>query len=123
MPASRPGNYTLSLQSTNASGVSPLSNAVAVTLPGPCTGAPSPPEGFLVFRTGAVLTAIRDAAATGPATTGFVLNVSGAFVGSVPLSGRSISAPVGPGTYVMSLFSTNSCGASAPTPTQSITVP
>jgi hypothetical protein len=70
-----------------------------------------------------VVTVVWDAAASGPAPTGYVLNVSGAYIGSLPLAGRSISAAVGPGSYTLSLFATNACGTSPLTTPQTIVVP
>jgi hypothetical protein len=64
-----------------------------------------------------------DPAATGPAPTGFVIAVTGAFNGAVPLSARTISATVGPGTYNLAVLATNACGASVPTTVQTVTVP
>ena len=60
---------------------------------------------------------------SGPAPTGFVINVTGAFNGAVPLSARAISATVGPGTYNLAVLATNACGASDPTTVQTVTVP
>ena len=60
---------------------------------------------------------------TGPAPTGFVLNVSGSLVGSFQVAGRSISGAVSPGLYGLSVFATNICVVSPVTPVQVITIP
>jgi hypothetical protein len=52
-----------------------------------------------------------------------VLNVGGAFAGSFPLPGKTISGAVGPGTYLLSVHATNYCGAGLPTETVAVTVP
>lgn len=117
------GTYTLSLRAVNAAGVSPSSNAVTVTLPGACSGAPLPPANFLAFSTGNTLFLGWDTAATGPAPSSFVIGVTGSFVGSVPIGGRAISGAVPPGTYNVSLQAVNACGGSAFTAAQTVVVP
>ena len=118
-----PGSYTLSLQSVNAAGVSPLSNAVTVTLPGPCSGPPQPPAGFLAYRSGSVVTVVWDAAASG----------FGAHRLRAQRERRIRRQPAAlrpkhlgasrPGSYTVSLFATNACGTSALTTPQTIVVP
>ena len=117
------GTYTLSLRASNAGGASGPSNAVTVTVPGGCTGAPLPPANFLFYTVGNVATALWDPAASGAAPSGYVVNVSGTFNVSIPTSLGIISGAVPPGTYTMTVVATNACGASAPTLPQTITVP
>jgi len=117
------GTYTLSLRAVNGAGVSPSSNAVTVTFPGACSGAPLPPANFLAFNTGNTLFLGWDTAATGPAPSSFVIGVTGSFVGSVPIGGREISGAVPPGTYHVSLQAVNVCGGSAFTAAQTVVVP
>jgi hypothetical protein len=117
------GTYTLSLRARNAGGASASSNPITLTFPGPCSGAPGTPENFLAYKVGNVVFVVWDPAATGPAPTGFVLNVTGSFVGPIPTTGRALSSPVAPGTYNVSVVATNLCGSSAPTAVQSVTVP
>ena len=62
-------------------------------------------------------------AASGAAPTGFLLNVTGAFVSSVPTALRELSGAVGAGSYDFSVLATNACGTSAPTPVQTVVVP
>ena len=62
-------------------------------------------------------------ALNGAAPTGFILIVTGTYSLDVPIAGRSISAPVGPGTYTLSVAATNPCGTSAPTAAQTVASP
>jgi hypothetical protein len=118
------GTYNLSLRATNAGGSSGPSNAITLTFPEPgCSGAPLPPSKFLAYRLGRMLFVIWDPAASGPAPTSFVLNASGAFIGSFATTGRALSGAVGPGTYQLSVAAVNSCGQSAATPPQTVIVP
>ena len=64
-----------------------------------------------------------DPAPSGPAPTFFVLNVSGAFVGTLPTTLRSLTGSVGPGTYTVSVYAANACGNGPATPSQTVTVP
>lgn len=117
------GTYTLSLRATNAAGVSPSSNAVTLTFPGACTGVPQAPASFLVTKAGNVLTIVWDSPADGPAPTGYVLSVSGSFVGSFPTSGRTLAGGVAPGSYTLSVLANNACGNGPATAPQIVTVP
>jgi hypothetical protein len=54
------GTYTLSVSATNAGGTSAPSNAVTVTLPGPCSGAPLTPASFLAYRVGNTVRVVWD---------------------------------------------------------------
>ncbi|MGH9174883.1 MAG: hypothetical protein ACRD1H_11020, partial [Vicinamibacterales bacterium] len=117
------GTYTLTLRASNAAGTSGPSNPVTLTFPGACSGAPLTPTNFLASKAGSVITVVWDPAASGAAPTGFVLNVSGSFVGSFPTTQRSLSGTVGAGTYTLSVYATNACGASAATSSQTIVIP
>jgi hypothetical protein len=117
------GTYTLRLHAVNAGGVSAPSNPVTVTFPGPCTGAPETPSGFLAYKLGNTIFVIWDPATSGPAPTGYVLHVTGAFVDSFPTIGRALSAVAAPGTYNLSVVATNRCGTSTPTPVQTVAIP
>ena len=50
------GTYTMSVSASNAGGTSAPSNAVTVTLPGPCSGAPLSPANFLAYKSGILST-------------------------------------------------------------------
>ena len=61
------GTYTLSLRAINGAGSSPSSNAITLSFPSPCTGAPLPPSNFLAYRVGRTLVVVWDPATSGPA--------------------------------------------------------
>jgi YVTN family beta-propeller protein len=117
------GTYTLRLSATNAAGFSGVSNSVTVTFPGPCTGVPKAPIQLVASRDGNVITVLWESATSGPAATGFMVNVSGSFVGSFPALGRSLSGAVGAGSYTISVSAANACGVSSPTAEQTLIVP
>jgi choice-of-anchor C domain-containing protein len=117
------GTYTLRLRAINAGGASSASNPLTVTFPDVCTGAPATPSGFLVFRNFNQLTAIWDPAPVGPAPTGYVLDVSGAFTGSLQTAARSLGGTVAAGSYSLAVRATNACGSSPPTAAQVVTIP
>ncbi|HTM35062.1 MAG TPA: Ig-like domain-containing protein [Vicinamibacterales bacterium] len=118
------GTYTLSLRATNAGGTSPASNAITMTFPSAtCEGPPLPPSRFLAYRLFRTLFVLWDPAENGGAPTSFVLNASGAFIGSIATTGRALNGSVGPGTYQLSVAAVNACGASSATPAQTVVVP
>lgn len=119
-----PGTYTVSLRAANAAGVSPSSNAVTLTVPGPCSGIPQTPERFLAFRLGSGIGLIWDAAAAGAAPTEYLVEASGAYTGSFTTTERYLmQATVAAGTYQIRVSARNACGTSAPTATQTVVVP
>lgn len=118
-----PGTYTFAVRTLNAVGASAASPGVTLTFPGGCSGAPAPPTNFAVTRTGNVLSLQWDPPATGTAVSGYVLDVSGAVTLALPMTGRSLSSPVPPGSYTFRVRSTNACGQSADTAPQAVTVP
>ena len=61
--------------------------------------------------------------AAGPALTGYILNVTGSFVGSIPTTTRSLSGAAGPGSYTVSLLATNPCGSSGLTGPLTVVIP
>jgi hypothetical protein len=122
-PAVPPGNYTFSLRATNAWGTSGPSNAISLTVPSACSGPPLPPENFLAYKIGNTAYVVWDPAATGTASTAYVLLVNGGFTLSLPTTQRAISGTVPPGTYVLSVVATNACGSSTPTATQTVVIP
>jgi hypothetical protein len=117
------GTYTLALRAVNAAGSSPPSNAVTMTFPGTCTGAPLTPAGFLAYRRGNTLFVTWDPATSGPAPTSYSLNVSGAFAGTFGTPGRTLSGTVGPGSYQLSVSAANACGTSPFSASQTVVVP
>jgi YVTN family beta-propeller protein len=117
------GTYTLSLRAANATGSSGPSNSVILTFPGPCSGVPLTPTGVVAAKDGGLITVVWERATSGQAATGFVLNVTGSFVGSFPTTQRSLSGVVGPGTYTITVSANNVCGTSAPSIAQTVVIP
>ncbi len=118
------GTYTFAVRAVNATGIAgPPSNAVTLTFPGGCSGAPETPTNLLAYRIGNTIYVVWDPPTTGPAPTGYLLHVTGAFVGTFPTAARSLSGAVGAGVYGLSVSATNGCGASAATPVQVVAVP
>jgi hypothetical protein len=117
------GTYTLSLRATNAGGAGPSSNPVTLAFPGACSGVPQAPANFLGYRVGNTVFVVWDSPTAGPAPTHYVLNVSGAFVGSFGTTGRSMFGTVGPGSYSLNVVAINACGSSVASPVQVVTVP
>lgn len=117
-----PGTYTFAVRATNAVGTSAASPPVTLSFPGACSP-PLAPTGLSVGTSGVVVTASWQLPSSGAAPTGYLLLVSGAFSGVVPLSTRSIAAPAPAGTYTLSVVAIGSCGQSPPTPSQTVTVP
>jgi hypothetical protein len=118
-----PGTYTLSLRAVNGAGPSAPSNAVTLTFPQPCSGPPLVPDSFVAYRVGNTINVLWDPAASGPAPTAYMLNVTGSLTASIPTPTRVLSGGVGPGTYSLSVVAVNPCGTSAPTPAQVVVVP
>ena len=114
------GTYSLSVRAANSAGTSASSNPVTLTFPGPCSGPPLASPNFLVYAIGNTIYVVWDPATTGPATTSYLLNVTG--FGSFPTTARAISGTVGPGTYELSLTSVNACGT-ATTTSQTVRIP
>jgi subtilisin-like proprotein convertase family protein len=140
------GTYTFTVLNGNAGGLSAPANSFTGTFPGTCTP-PQMPENLLVYlpsilkpttstaapsRTphdvrpfaGSLLGAIWDLPLIGASPSGYQLNItSSIFTGSLPITQNSISGPVPPGSYTISVSATNACGVSPPTPAQTVTVP
>jgi IPT/TIG domain-containing protein/Big-like domain-containing protein len=118
-----PGTYTFTLRALNASGSSQPSSPITLTFPGPCSGPPSAPSGFIAYKVGSTIHLLWDLPAGGPAPTAYILNVSGSFVGAFPTPARQMSGTVGAGSYTFSVVASNACGASAATAAQTVTIP
>jgi subtilisin-like proprotein convertase family protein len=118
-----PGTYTVRVREVVRGRQGPSSSPVTLTFPGPCSGAPLPPANFLAYRIGNTVFVLWDPPAGGPAPTGYILNVTGAYVGSFPTAGRALSGQVPPGSYKLEAIAQNPCGASGPTPPQTVVVP
>ena len=117
------GTYTMSLRAVNSTGISASSNSVTLTFPGTCSSAPAPPTNFVATTGVNALSLSWGLPASGSAPSGYLLIVTGAFVGSVPVTGRSVAGAVPAGTYTLSIAATNACGTSAPSPPVTVTVP
>ncbi|MGD9905657.1 MAG: Calx-beta domain-containing protein [Vicinamibacterales bacterium] len=120
------GTYTFTVRAVNAAGSSAPSNPVTLTFPGACGGVLQPPANFTASRSGNVVHLWWDAPDLGPAPTGYAINAffgNGAFIGTIPLPGKSFSTPVPPGTYLLSVNASNYCGNGLATPLQAVTVP
>lgn len=117
------GTYTLRLRAQNAFGTSPSSNAITLTFPGACTGVPQAVTNVVASKVGNTVFVNWDPAPAGPAPVSYILNVTGAFVGSFPTPTRGLSGVVGPGTYNLSVVAVNPCGSSTATTPVSVTVP
>jgi len=122
-PTVPPGTYTVRVRATNVAGTSAQSNAVTVTVPGACAGVPDAPVNLVAYRQGSLLSLWWDPAPTGAVTTAYVVAVTGAFNGSLPVTGTAISGTAGPGTYGLSVSGTNACGQGPATPAQTLIVP
>jgi YVTN family beta-propeller protein len=118
-----PGTYTFAVRAANSAGSSLASSPVTLTFPGACPGPPLAPGGFAASRTGSQVSVRWDPPSVGPAVSSYLLRVTGALNLVLPLSTRSISGAVPPGTYALSVLALNSCGPGAETTPQSVTVP
>ncbi len=117
------GTYTLSVRSANASGSSASSNPSTLTFPGVCSGTPQVVSNLQAYNQGGAVVVAWDLPFAGPAPTSFLLNVTGAFVGTVPTNLRTLSGVVPPGAYTFSVVAVNDCGAGAPSPQVTAIVP
>lgn len=123
-PAVPGGTYTFAVRATNAGGVSASSTPVTLTFPGTCSGVPQAPRNYLFYNVGNTVSLLWDPPAAGPAATAYLLNVTGNYVGAVPVgAARALSTSVPAGSYTVSVTALNACGASAPTATQTVVVP
>ena len=115
------GTHTFSVVATNTSGSSVSSNAVTLTFPGTCSP-PLAPANVSATSSGRTLSLSWDPPPSGAAPTGYRVNVSGAYTGSVATDVRAAAGTVGAGSYTLSVSAANRCGTSAATPTQTITI-
>jgi predicted phage tail protein len=119
-----PGTYTFSVRGINSGGTSGSSNSVTLTFPSACNGStPSTPSNFVAARAGNVLTVSWLPSTSGRASTSYQVNVTGSFSTTVTTTARSVSSPVGPGTYNFRVRAVNACGNSSYTAFQTLTVP
>ena len=122
-PSVPPGTYRFNVRAVNAAGSSGTSNSVTLTFPTGCSGSPSTPVNFIASKAGNVITLNWQPAASGAATISYIINVSGAFNGSLPTPARTLSSPAPAGTYNFSIRAVNPCGNSSATAVQTVTIP
>ena len=115
------GSYTLSVRAANAAGTSANSNPITLSVPAACSGAPQPPERFLAYRVGNTLVVAWDLAASGPAPTSYLVEVTGAYTGSFSTTARYLSRRR-PGSHA-ARDRAERVRTSALTPTQTVVVP
>lgn len=118
-----PGVFFLRLTTQSPIGPSGPSNdaRLSVGVPDP----PSPPASLTGLVNGDILTLHWKDTFAGGAPTGAVLDVSGAFTGSLPVpAGGGFSFPgVPPGTYTFALRATNAAGVSSASNPVTLTFP
>ncbi len=117
------GTYSFSLRAQNSGGVSASSNAVTLEFPAACSGAPQAPVNLLASRSGSTIFIYWDPPTAGPAPSGYVLDVTGAFAGSFSIGGRALSSSAGPGSYNLSVRAANACGSGPSTAVQTVRIP
>jgi YVTN family beta-propeller protein len=88
-----------------------------------CTAPPGPPTNLQVSKAGNVISVSWGLPTSGSAPTGYVLNVTGSFIGAFSTTSRAVSGSAGPGSYGLSVVATNDCGSSAPTAVQTVAIP
>lgn len=119
-----PGQYTFRVRAANGAGTSGPSNAVTLTFPQACSGAPQAPVNVVADAQGAVLSVSWDPAAAGGAPTTFTLDVTGAIYASLPVGAlRAVSGAVGSGAYTLRVSATNACGTSPLSTAVTVVVP
>ncbi|MGQ0736118.1 MAG: DUF1800 family protein [Acidobacteriota bacterium] len=129
------GTYTFTVRATGPAGVSAPSNAITLTFPGtgvmvggggamaPCSGMPATPVALAASRSSNVVTLTWQAGQGGDSPSGYVVSVSGSYVGSFQTAAPTLTGAAGPGTYLVSVHAVNACGASAQTPAVTVTIP
>ena len=118
-----PGTYAFSVRAVNDAGTSFPATTIGLSFPGNCSGPPQIPTDALAYKVGSTLHFVWEPPAGGPAPTGYLVIVTGSFVGALPTSARAISGAPGPGSYTLSVQATNACGASAGSPPQTLAIP
>jgi hypothetical protein len=114
------GTYTLSLRAVNGAGSSAPGAPVPLTVPGACPGVPGAPTNLLAYTAGGTTFVVWDPPTSGSAATSYAVSVPG--IGALPVAQRSVSGPLPPGAYAISVLAVGPCGVSAPA-TQALTVP
>jgi len=123
LPAVPNGTFTFRLRALNAAGASSQSGSVSLTAPSTTCALPRVPTNFQVRRSGNVVSASWDTPSGGTPATSYRLNVSGSFVGSLPLATLGFASGAPSGTYNFSVQAVNACGAGPVTAFQTVTIP
>jgi len=118
-----PGTYTFRVRASNSAGVSAPSTPLSLTFPQGCSGVPQAPIGVAAYLVDRTVFVRWDPAASGPAPTGYVLRVTGAYVGSFATTNRELSGSAGRGTYGFSVSGANTCGEGPATVAAPLSVP
>ena len=118
------GQYTFRVRATNAAGTSGPSNAVTLSFPQACSGAPQPPANLLAYAQGTTLFLSWTPASTGGAPTNYTIDVTGAATLTLPVgAARAVSGGVGPGAYTLRVSASNACGTSGLSAPATVIVP
>ncbi len=116
-----PGTYYLRMVAQNAAGTSAASPEIAMAVAG--ATAPGAPTLNAPVVTGNTV-ALSWTPGVGGAPTSYMLSVTGAAVGTAPLSGTSLTVPGVPsGTYFLRLVALNSAGPSPSSAQVTLVVP
>lgn len=117
------GIYYLAQTALNGGAPGGTSGTIQLNVPGTCLGPPNPPTAFSFSAQGGRVYLDWRSPANGEAVTSYVLDVSGAFTGTVPTTSRSLAVPVWAGSYTVRVASVGPCGTSAFTAPQTVVVP
>ena len=117
------GTYTFTVSALNGSAASAPSTPVTLTFPGTCAATPNAPSGFSASTQGGSVFLDWLPPTTGEAVTSYVVSVSGAFTGTLPMTARTLATAVPPGSYTVRVASVGLCGTSAFTAPQTVVVP
>lgn len=120
-----PGTYFLRVSAVNEWGPSGPSNEVVVSVATGCT-MPGAPQAFSALASGSQVSLQWQPPVIGDPPTGYLLeagtSLAGSELGTVPVGGLSISAPVPSGTYYLRVRAQNACGLGPASSTQILTV-
>ena len=96
---------------------------MTLTFPGSCAGAPQPPQAFSATTQGGRIFLDWLPPSSGAAVTHYVVSATGAVTGSFPMTARTFSTLVTPGTYTVRVAAVGPCGTSTATTPQTVVVP
>jgi uncharacterized protein (DUF1800 family) len=131
-----PGTYSFVLRAVGARGPIAASNTVTLTFGGPgaasgaggapgsaCAASPQTPVNVQSARNGQFVSLTWQPSPAGDRPTGYLVDVTGSFVGGFRTPAPALSGTVGPGTYIVRVLAQNACGTSAATLPMVVTVP